>query len=466
MTKQERIAIARIYSDLIKADLIIDSGEMEYYELVKSKYSISRLEESEASSMTLGESINLLASLPLDTRCSLLTDFGAMTVSDGFCARSEALILLALNRCLSLSDNSGVSVITAQDSELFSDSGQILYIESEYDEEINQQIKDYHRYIQAEMKLCGFNFVYIPTIISNYKKTSSKLLSQVFSFLMPSFSKESIENLIDKILNLRSQDFLVSLLCDKLGIKELLQTPPAILLNIGQTFVNDKRCSNLLKIEIGNHNLLSFLQEILDYFMNIQKSDLPLSIPVENSKHKFLYYGFYKQLVDLYSLKRSIRCPILINTYQESISFPDLNKSLGGLHRKEKALYTLFLFESAEGGINFNPPKSAKLFNAYQNRMRKTQLKYAKIYEYFGGDGNKAPLLEVPEIRRPMLSRIKKSLSCFEEDLHDLSNYLIHRDSNGVYNVNLDRELLLLENMQKGHNNIYESDLYNKLELL
>lgn len=40
MNKSERISITRILTDLIKADNIIDVGEMDMYAQMKSKYNI------------------------------------------------------------------------------------------------------------------------------------------------------------------------------------------------------------------------------------------------------------------------------------------------------------------------------------------------------------------------------------------------------------------------------------------
>ncbi|MGL5980125.1 MAG: hypothetical protein ACRCZY_04460 [Phocaeicola sp.] len=466
MTKHERIAIARIFFDLIKADLIIDSAEMKFYNDIKLKYGISRLEEAKAINLALGDAILLLSSLPINVKELLLSDFMEMTMSDGFCSRREALIILALKLCLSNINNLNASVITTADDEFFSDSGQVLYIESEYNENINSQISTYHRYIQKEMKLCGFNFVYIPDIVSTYKKTPRLLLIQVFSFLMPALNEVGIVSLIDKLLNLRSQDFLVSLLCDKLGVRGLRKTDPAILLSIGKTFVGDKYYASLLKIEIGEQELLPLLQTVLDYFMDIQNSEITLSASIENTHTKFLYHGFYKQLVDLYSLKRNVRSRIVIIPSQESFYFPDIDQCLLGLHRKEKALYALFLFESINGGINFNLPKSAKLLSAYKKRIDTIQRKYAKIYEFFGGDGSKAPLLEVPETRRPMLSRIKKSLLFFGEHLHDWSNYLIERDANGFYSIHLEQELLFVKTTTGETQQLSSSELYTKIKKL
>jgi len=42
MKKAEKTAICRVFHDLIKADTIIDAGEMRCYALMKEKYGISK----------------------------------------------------------------------------------------------------------------------------------------------------------------------------------------------------------------------------------------------------------------------------------------------------------------------------------------------------------------------------------------------------------------------------------------
>ena len=75
----------------------------------------------------------------------------------------------------------------------------------------------------------------------------------------------------------------------------------------------------------------------------------------------------------------------------------------------------LLLITTYEGGINFNPPASVKQLDRYNAKMVALQEKYQKIYELFGGD--KAPDLTQPEIRRPIISCLKRSLNMLKKDV-------------------------------------------------
>ena len=86
MKSQERAAFTRVLIDLIKADKVIDSREMQLYNRLKEQYSITREDQIKAYDMTLGQSVELLRYLPADELASMMRIFADMTMSDGFCA--------------------------------------------------------------------------------------------------------------------------------------------------------------------------------------------------------------------------------------------------------------------------------------------------------------------------------------------------------------------------------------------
>ena len=61
MKREEKIAIVRILSDLIKADSIINHGEIEHYMLLRDRYSICNDDEIAATKITFADAINILA---------------------------------------------------------------------------------------------------------------------------------------------------------------------------------------------------------------------------------------------------------------------------------------------------------------------------------------------------------------------------------------------------------------------
>ena len=461
MTRDERIAIARVFADLIKADSIIDGGEMASYAALKGAYNILREDESAAEQMTFSNAVSILKKLDGKQREKVVADYISMSVSDGFCARSEALLILTLYCCLQSVHSAYSDVISFPAKDSIVSDNQLLYIESDYDERINAQIQAEYRSIVKELNLNALDLVYIPKVIDHYRETPVDLLKNVFMFLMPSLTDSRVEEVIDTVLSIDTGVFVKDILCNKYGVKEFRQVAPSFLLKIGNDIVGGIKYSNFLRVSLADCDVLQMARELMDYFSGLQNTDVLVFSQNNDSEGKFFYKGFYRQLIDLYTQKSNLSSRIVVNPYKETITLVDIDMVLTGLHRKEKALYTLFLLESPSGGIDFTPPKSAAELDEYNVRMKLIQEKYSVIYELFGGDRLSAPQLEQPEIRRPMLSCIKKSISQVSGYLHSIDDYQIERNKDGAYRLHVDKELIMCDAGNRRRESIFESEVFN-----
>lgn len=459
MTKSEKCAICRILFDLIQADSIIDSGEMEHYSVLREKYSINREDEVAAAQITFAEAVNTLAVSDSSLKENLLQDFSNMTVSDGFCARSEALLMIALNTKFKAED-ADIQLISIPKPVFNVESASVLYIESRYEKKINNIINENYRTIFKECQIAGFNFIYIPRIIEHYQHSDKNLTKQIIRFLAPKYSDEGIDTIIDGLLSMTTSSFCKDILCNKLGVTELRDTAPALLVKIGQSYVNELIYSNYLKIEV-DEGIIPALQKKLDEFLSMLSSDVISVRTAEEKENQFLYHGFYKQLLDIFLIRKNVRSRLFIQPYTEEIIFPDIDEKLTKLHRREKALYVLLLIMSSEGGINFSQPKTAKQLANHDKYMQRVQKKYQTIYEYLGGDI--APDLRQPEIRRPIISCLKKSLSNLDGILYNFEDYSITKDEYGTLKVALELEAQYLYNANKGYILLTKSELFEKV---
>lgn len=464
MTYNEKISIVRIFIDIIKADKIIDVSEIEKYVLLKKKYNLSREYEIQGLQMTLAESLNTLADSDELFKRTLLADCLDMAMSDGFCARSEALLMIALKNIFTTKKNQGIEVLSISNPTFNIDSSSILYIESQFDVSVNDVIKSNYRTLYKETQIAGFNFIYIPTIIQHYKEADKGLLMQIIAFLAPSFSDEGIENIIKELYGMTTASFCKDLLCNKFGMSLLRDAVPSLLVKIGCSYVDEEIYTNYLKIEIDEKILLT-IQNIIDDFLAMLSSDSISVTTAEERFHQFLYHGFYKQLLDIFLVRKNVRSKLFINPYKEEISFPNIGRKLDKLHRREKALYVLLLIMSHEGGVNFNLPKSANELSAYKNKHADLQNKYQVIYGFFGGD--KAPDLSQAEIRRPIISCLKRSLSVFDGLLYNVADYTIYKNEYGDLNINLEKDLLYIyDSKSKSMVYLFDSELYKRVKSL
>ena len=461
MRTEERISICRRLTDLIKADLVIDSNEMQEYAKLCESYNIRREEEIKASSITLSDAVNILKKSDRGLQRDLIGDFCELSMSDGFCARPEALLLIGLSRCLE-DPNSTAQIISIPQPVFNVAFGSVLYIESSTNEELNRIINENFRTLFKECQVVGFNFIYVPKVIEHYKSTDSKLTSRIVRFLSPALSDEGVENVINGLLSINTQNFCKDILCNKLGIKELRDTEPALLIKIGRSYVNDSLYANYLKINV-DERIVEQIQKVLDTFSGMLSSDNINVSKVEEKKNQFLYHGFYKQLLDIYLIRRNVRSTVNIHPYKEEILMPDIDMKLTKLHRREKALYLLLLIVSKEGGINFNLPKNAKQAQVYERRMNLFQNRYKVVYELFGGEKGGAPDLTQAEIRRPIISCLRRSLAEIGGVLYNANDYMINKDTDGYIKVNLDDEELYIFEPEKGYVILNESEIYQRI---
>jgi len=463
MKQVERISIMRIFADLILADSIIDNREIDAYVDFKKKYAITKEDEILASELTLAEAIRILRESDIGLQKDLLGDFNEIVLSDGFCDKKEALIILSLLYCFDDITRDYASVVSVKVSEINLEDSQVLYVESKYDNDINKAIAKNYRQISQELRIAMFDFVYIPFVAKHFAALQKGQLIKMIQFVSPKFSDEFIADMIDKLLNTTTIAFCKEQLCNKLGIRSLYATDPAFMIKIGDSQINGFRMANYLKIDVVG-DIVTMVRSFVDRYIELLSSDSIIISNPKKSNGRFVYSGFYKQVFDIYMLQKEIRSSILIDTIKESIILPELNETLGSLHRKEKAMYLLFLIEMNNGGINFSLPQTPSQLDKYKKRMALLQAKYDVVYSNIGGADSKAPDITNEKIRRPMLSCIKKAFTDIGTRLHNAEDYTVQRTVTGVYTLYVPRQSVFYFDYHEGEKiPFYESRLYKEV---
>lgn len=109
MRQSERASIMRIVSDLIEADGIIDAREIIFLDSLREKYGIKKEDEVAAASYTFAAALNELLLADDSLKHDLIGDFNQTAMSDNYCAREEALLILALRCCMTINMGSSVN---------------------------------------------------------------------------------------------------------------------------------------------------------------------------------------------------------------------------------------------------------------------------------------------------------------------------------------------------------------------
>ena len=441
MKQIERASIMRIVSDMVKADAIIDMQEIEFLNGIRQKYSIKSEDEIMADSLTLADAFQTLKDISESLKQDLWGDFRGMALSDNACSREEAMYLFSILACLSDNLTEYATVYSIELPENIKlDNSQVLYIEGEYYKETNREINAHYREIINELRLIGFNFVYIPKVGEHYRSLSRTELHTLISFLYPSVTDIQMEHVAKQLTTLSTSDFCKNEIVGKMKIEELAHSLPSIMFRIGSSSIGGKNYDNFLVLTIDEDALI-VIRRIVDTFVSMFKPRI--LNPTYEEKHRFVYHGFYKQIFDSFIYKKGIRSSVVVDLVHGEILLPEADNKISGLHRREKALYALFLLESSSGGINFNKPNGIRSLDKYNHRMAAIQRKYEILYENFGGERSKAPQIELPENRLPMISLIKRQFRLLGDLLNQPDDYLVQRNMFGNYCVTIPPELCL-----------------------
>ena len=464
MRQSERASIMRIVSDLIEADGIIDAREIIFLDSLREKYGIKKEDEVAAASYTFAAALNELLLADDSLKHDLIGDFNQTAMSDNYCAREEALLILALRCCLTINTGSSVTVLSVDTSEIKFEDTQILYIESEFDQNINEQIQNSYREICSEIRLAGFDFVYLPKIAEHYQSISETDLYQIADFLYPKVSYERLQVIIKQLRSLSTERFCKDLLAAKSNVKEFEMVNPSFMIKIGESFVNDRMVSNFLLVEIED-DALGTIRKILDLLAE-NYHNLRLNY-LQEETGRFIFRGFYKQIFDILMLRKGVKSSVVIDTLKEQIYFPEADVKLEKIHRREKALYALFLLESMSGGINFNKPVTAKQLERYQKRMTAIMKKYQIIYKKFGGEADKAPNILDYATRAPMIALLKKQILKLNDVLFHAEDYIIQRNMYGNYGVRISADLMTYQDgIDEGIKQLTDSDEWQRISAL
>ena len=466
MTHKERTAIVRILRDLIKADAIIDSDEIQKYTQLRHRYKITRDEEVASVTMPLADAVGVLAKSQQALRQSLLQTFTDIVLSDGFCAAEEALMLVSLMYCLKEEYRGMAEVYSVYAPEVAIEDHQVVYVEAKYDELVNQDIARNYRSIDRELHLAGFDFSYIPNITEHFRNTDLSLFKEVSRFLAPTIAEDKVEDLVAHLVAVTTAEYCADQLVNRLGMAGLRDASPSLLIKIGNTYVGDRPYINFLRIAVDD-DVLPLVQRFVDTYTALLSSDMRMVRHSHEDPGQFMYYGFYKQLFDVYVIQKGVRSNLLIDFVSERILLPGLGREIKGLHRRDKALYALLLMEGDRGGLDFSLPKTLRQKQAYERRMAEIQAKYTLLYQAFNGDKGTVPNLEIPEIRRPIVSNIRRRIKDISDVLHNPEDYNVSTDSQGHLCVNLPAEWVDVREFCGSDTTevpLRESDVYRRVE--
>lgn len=393
LDRSQKIAFARIISDLIEADFIVDESEMEYFEKIISKdgFSISDAMLIEAKKMNFADAVLLLKELDAEARRGIVDSLKGLAMADGTCVPLEAIQIFALEQAL----EHDAAIYSVKAENIGIENMKVIYIENEDNTSIAGEIEANLRSVCNEFALAGFDFVLIPHVVRDYSMMKRAYLERVVRYMIPSVSKEKVSVICNDLCGMTTARFCKNILYKKIDMP-LTDAGPSLLIKINESATQDLSSSedalrtdyaNFLRIELDD-DLLSTVRELLDRYRSMINA--PIMIQNKPLSKKFLYYGFHRSLFDLIAYgreKKEYSLFIDITGRTAKLYFQpvdgDGERIQLKLNPQETALYIMMIKRSLKGrGLDWRENIPAK-------DKRDILAEYNKIYSRIG-KGNTA----------------------------------------------------------------------------
>ena len=348
-----RVAIARILSDLIKSDKIIEKSEITLFNTLQEQFGITQQDRIEAQSITITHAITCVRDLDDDKKQILQQALLQTAKADNQCVAKEALILLALKYILEDNDDK-YEVLSCDTRGAYIEDKFIMYIESDEYEDINEDILCDIEGICDKLSLWNFNFVYIPNITAQLKKMEASYVKDIIRYMKPMFNDEIVDILYDKLTSITTEGFTTELLGAQMNMPQLRETVPSLLINFGTSVVSSPTnaqqpivYTDFLRIRLDDTALHEVKLFIADYDQIITHREC---VHPELEENQFKYFGFYKALFDFLTITNNIgdllEDKVIIDLSHRSLRIGDSEVRLSPI---QLTTYILILQQSIRG---------------------------------------------------------------------------------------------------------------------
>ena len=304
MRHHQKIAIARLISDLIKSDDVICKEEIALYNNIVCSFEISQDELHEAQFISQAEAVGYIRHMPFAEQKKIFSLLKKAAYSDNSCVAREALLLLTLSLTLSDTVNKyhllSSLVKGGRNQEKY-----VMYIESDYMPAINQEIEEQYDTIANLLHLWKFEFIYIPKLTRSFSEMDRNYLCDIIRYMNPRLSKEMLPHLYDRLTTFTTENFTQEYLANASHHAHFYEIEPSLLINVGTSNIpaatatrEDTYFMNLLTIRLDDEPncVLNEVRRFLDQYESLI-TEPEYQLP-KRGKGLFRYHGFYKQLFD------------------------------------------------------------------------------------------------------------------------------------------------------------------------
>ena len=311
MRHRQKIAIARLISDLIKSDALICPEEIAAYNKIVKVFDIKDAELCEAQYLSLADALHVIKQMSSEDRERFFHSFYDAAYSDNTCLSQEALLLLTISNIIK-DDDDKYQLFSSESSGYAMLDKYVIYIESDYMPVINDEIiRDYDA-IANLLQLWNFEFIYIPRLSQSFREMDKKYLYDILRYMNPRMSSEMIESLYQRLATFTTESYTRDYVVHTYQKEYFYDVSPSLLVTVGTSMLppkehsqQDRRWVNLLAIRLDDepNSVLNEVRRLIDQYEEYITE--PEFHRPQRAKGRFRYHGLYKQLFDFLARHRT-----------------------------------------------------------------------------------------------------------------------------------------------------------------
>lgn len=447
-----KTAVAKVLSDLIQSDGIVNQGEINYLRQVFKALKIHDSHLKTAGSMTLADATEILRGCGAGEKTLLLHMIQQLAAADGECAPCESLLSTALLLAIGMdqAEARGLQAkIVSLPSALFEPHDTVLYVEPERypaDGKGLEPMARQHDAVRQLLQRGGKQLFYLPHIMAGIQEKKTTFL-QMLRYLEPLLSEDQLQLIEHDLGGFRSSDLSKEIFLNYLNARGFQITRPAFLLKIDHARTDTGQDFLLLDVPQDPLQVLKRFFKLTDQVMR-----LPVKAQGKNHQHyidlltmpkeaqgsdAFQYTGFHKIIVDTLLKYHSDQGLSRLRVSDSGRLFlVDRKDAEVKIQTIGRALYILFLRHEEGIALTELADHRDELMNLYasistygdEDKLRQT---VDNLVNFVGSTIN------------PLLSRIRKSFTALLGA--QAKDYLIEGGVGDRKKIHLNRRLVIDE---------------------
>ena len=450
---KSKTAIAKILSDLIQSDGIVNQGEIDYLHIVCKELGISLANLQKSENISMSEAVSILKNCGKGEKAVLMHIIQQIVMSDNNLSPDESLLvtalLLALNIEIAETHDLKATVISVPGLN-FETRNAVLYVEPYFDKDINSSIlKDYDK-IKKVLGKQGMDFFYFPIVQDsiNHKKNTFR---NMLRYIKPAFSNVDIDLIENGFERMSTETLSKELFINYLSERGQILERPSFFLKISSSarlVSHDYLVVEICDTPLDTIKRFCFLKDNVtkiipktESFKETYRLKKLIMPHYDEKKDELQYTGFHKVIIDTILKYRGENAISRLHIAKNgTITLPDMNGMEIKIPSLCKAIYILYLLH--EEGIALNE------LSDYSNELLHI---YSNISSY--GDKNKLEeairnTVDVVGVTlNSNLSRIKRAINLTLGNEAGL--YQIQGDRNARKRINIDRRMVEFEDKSR-----------------